>query len=169
MLRGVVHGEPDPTASPPLSRQNVPPKHCGMRAQIVHHQVDDVRLRVTNRDLQQVIGKLGGGTGARHFREVPSRFRLDPAKHVGRATTLVFAIAPRHASRPHSQRRTNLLVKDHRFLVHSNHRFLLGERLFIHDQHLLHARDVFPHPAPPRGQDRSRARHHRTSQILCSK
>jgi hypothetical protein len=41
-----------------------------MRAQIVHHQVDGVRLRVTNRDLQQVIGKLGSN------REFPfSRYR----------------------------------------------------------------------------------------------
>jgi Lysylphosphatidylglycerol synthase TM region len=34
-------------------------------------------------------------------------------------------------------------VQDHRFLVHANHRLVFRERLFLHRQHLFHARDVF--------------------------
>src|SRR5207244_6570504 len=77
-----------------------------------------------------------------HLGEVLPRFRFDSAEHVGGAATLVFAITPRDSSRSHRQGRTNLLVEHHRLLVHTNHRFPLTQRLFIHRQDVLHTPDV---------------------------
>src|SRR6266550_652168 len=104
--------------------------------------MDGVRLWVADRDLQHVVGKLGRRPIGRHLGEVLPRFRFDSAEHVGGAATLVFAIAPRDSSRPHRQGRTNLLVEHHRLLVHTNHRFPLTQRLFIHGQDVLHTPDV---------------------------
>src|SRR5713101_7994443 len=104
--------------------------------------MDGVRLRVADRNLQHVVGKLGRRAGGRHLGEVLPRFRFDSAEHVGGAATLVFAIAPRHSSRPHGQGRTNLLVEHHRFLIHTNPRFPFTQRLFVHGQDVFHPPDV---------------------------
>src|SRR5712692_3041525 len=104
--------------------------------------MDGVRLRVADRNLQHVVGKLGRRAGGRHLGEVLPRFRFDSAEHVGGAATLVFAIAPRHSSRPHGQGRTNLLGEHHRFLIHPNHRFPFTQRLFVHGQDVFHPPDV---------------------------
>src|SRR6266699_3171982 len=104
--------------------------------------MDGVRLRVADRNLQHVVGKLGRRAGGRHLGEVLPRFRFDSAEHVGGAATLLFAIAPRHSSRPHGQGRTNLLGEHHRFLIHPNHRFPFTQRLFVHGQDVFHPPDV---------------------------
>src|SRR6266567_6783878 len=104
--------------------------------------MDGVRLRVADRNLQHVVGKLGRRAGGRHLGEVLPRFRFDSAEHVGGAATLLFAIAPRHSSRPHGQGRTNLLGEHHRFLLHPNHRFPFTQRLFVHGQDVFHPPDV---------------------------
>ena len=57
MLRSVVHGEPVPQPATRFLAKTFHQSLACMRAQMVHHQVDDLRLRVTNRDLQQVIGR----------------------------------------------------------------------------------------------------------------
>src|SRR5712691_9019170 len=56
--------------------------------------MDGVRLRVADRNLQHVVGKLGRRAGGRHLGEVLPRFRFDSAEHVGGAAPLLFAIAP---------------------------------------------------------------------------
>src|SRR5260370_7243815 len=104
--------------------------------------MDGVRLRVADGNLQQVVGKLGGGTAVGHLEKVSSRLGLYSAEYVGRAAALVFTIAPRHLSRTHRLRRTNLLMQHHRFLIDTNHRFPCTQRFFVHRQDVLHAPDV---------------------------
>src|SRR6266536_4237543 len=142
VLGGVVHRKSLPQPASGLLAKAFHHRLAGMRTQVVQHQMDGVRLWVADRDFQQVVGKLGRGTVGRHLGEIPSGFRLHPAKHVGGAATLVFAVAPQHSSRPHGLGRTNFLMEHHRFLVHTDHRFPLIQRLFVHRQDVLHAPDV---------------------------
>src|SRR5271167_2480743 len=143
VFRGVVHPKPIPQPASGLLAKAFHHRLARMRTQIVQHQMDGIRLWIADRDLQQVVGKLRRRTVGRHLGEVPSCFRLHPAKHVGGAATLVFAVAPRHSSRPHGPGRTNVLVEHDRFLVHAHHRFPLTQRLFVHGQDVLHAPDIF--------------------------
>src|SRR5271157_2037771 len=143
VLGGVVRRKPIPQPAPGLLAKAFHHRLAGMRTQIVQHQMNGVRLRVADRNFQQVVGELGRRPMGRHLGEVLPRFRFDSAEHVGGAATQVFAIAPRDSSRLHGQRRTNLLVEHHRFLVHTNHRFPLTQRLFVHGQDVLHAPDIF--------------------------
>src|SRR5580658_5448006 len=73
---------------------------------------------------------------------MPPRLRLDAAEHIGRSATPIFGIPTGHPSRLHRYRRPDFLMQNHRFLVDTHHRFPRRERLFIHGQHILHARDI---------------------------
>src|SRR6266567_4289666 len=143
VLGGVVHPKPIPQPASGLLAKAFHHRLAGVRTQIVQHHMDGIRLRVTDRDLQQVVGKLRRGAVGRHLGEVASGFGLHPTKHIGSTATFVFAVAPRDSSRTHGLGRTNLLVEHHRFLVHTNHRFPLTQRLFVHRQDVLHAPDIF--------------------------
>jgi len=100
-----VHGKSVPQPAARLLAKAF--HHClaGMRTEIVQDQMDGVRLRVADGDLPQIVGKLGRGAVGRHLGEVPSHFRLHPTEHIGRAATLVFAVAPCHLPWPHRLRR----------------------------------------------------------------
>src|SRR5579864_7484235 len=109
VLGGVVYGKPIPQPASGFLAKAFHHRFARMRTQIVQHQMDGVRLGVADSNLQQVVGKLGGGTAVGHLGKISSRFGLYSAEHVGRAAALVFAIAPRHSSRTHRLPRTNLL------------------------------------------------------------
>ena len=105
VCRRVVDGEPVPQ---PASRLLAEPLHhrlAGVRTQIVHDQMGRVGPRIVFRNLQQIVGKLGRGAVRSRSAKVPSRLRLHPAKRVGRAASLVLAIAPGDPSGTHGPRR----------------------------------------------------------------
>src|ERR1017187_6226597 len=74
---------------------------------------------------------------------MPPRLGLDAAEHIGRSATPIFSIPAGYPSRLHRYRRPDFLMQHHRFLVDTHHWFPGRERLFIHGQHVLHARDIF--------------------------
>src|SRR5437016_2228155 len=150
VLGGVMHRKPIPQPVPGLLAKAFHHRLVGMRTQIVQHQMDGVRLWVADRTLEQVVGKLGRRAMGRHLGEVLPRFRFHSAEHVGGAATLVFAVAPRDSSRPHGQGRTNLLVENHRFLIHTNHRFPLHSEAFRTPTRCPPSAGCTPHPVPPR-------------------
>jgi hypothetical protein len=107
-----MHREPGPQPATLFLAKAFHDGLARMRTQIVHDQVDSVRLGITGGDVQQVIGELGRGTSGRYLGKVPACFRLDSTEHVGRATTFIFAVSSSYASRSHGQRGTNLLVEN---------------------------------------------------------
>src|ERR1700736_2672164 len=60
--------------------------------------MNGVGLRVSDRDLQEVVGKLGGRTTGRHLGEMPARLGLDTAEHISGPATPIFAAAAGHAA-----------------------------------------------------------------------
>jgi len=142
VLGRVVHRE-----SIPQPGSRLLPKasdHClaGVRTQIVQPQMDGIGLGIADRNFQQVVSQFGRRTVRRHLGKILPSLRFHSAEHVGRATTLVLAIASRHSSGPHRLRTANVLVQNHRFLIHTNHWLLLASRLLIHRQNVLPALDI---------------------------
>src|SRR5229473_5628562 len=71
VLGGVVYGKPIPQPASGLFAKAFHHRLARMRTQIVQHQMDGMRLRIKDRDLQQVVGKLRRGAVGRHLGEVP--------------------------------------------------------------------------------------------------
>src|ERR1700747_300055 len=83
VLGGVVHGEPIPPPASGLFAEAFHHRLARMRTQIVQHPMEGVRLRVADRDLQQVVRKLRRGAVGRHlggwpYRNVRIRRRAAP-------------------------------------------------------------------------------------------
>jgi hypothetical protein len=77
---------------------------------------------------------------------------------MGRSATPIFSIPTGYPSWLHRYRRPNFRMQQHRLLIDTHHRFPRRERLFIHGQHILHARDIFLiefDSAPRTGRGRS--------------
>src|ERR1035441_10108583 len=88
--------------------------------------MDGVGLRVAGHDLHQVIGELRRRAVRSRFSKVPSRLRLDAAEDVGRAASLVLAIASGNPPRPHRPKRADIGMQHHRLNVRHFHE-KLGE------------------------------------------
>jgi hypothetical protein len=65
----VVRREAIPQPVARLCAEAVDEGLAGMRTQVVHNQMDGIGFRVIHNSAQPVIGKLGGGTVARHLGE----------------------------------------------------------------------------------------------------
>ena len=100
-------------------------------------------FRVIHSNVQQGIGKLGRGAVARHLGEMRPRLGLDAAENVGRSATPILGIPTGYPSRLHRHRRPDFLMQNHRLFVDTHPRLPYRQRLFIHCQPILHARDVF--------------------------
>jgi hypothetical protein len=135
VLGRAVHREPIPQPVAGRGTKTLNDRLARVRTQIVHHQMNGIGLRVARRHIQQVIGELGRGAVARHLSEMPPRLGLDAAENVGRSAAPIFGIPTGYSSRLHRHWRPDFLMKHHRFLVDTHHRFPDRERLFIDGQH----------------------------------
>lgn len=84
---GVMEREavPDPVSN--CFPKAINDSFAGVSGEIIQHQMDGIGLRISGRDLQQVIGELMPTPGRRNHGEVPSRLRFRTAEHIGCSTT----------------------------------------------------------------------------------
>jgi hypothetical protein len=62
--------------------------------EIIHNQMNRVRLRIGHRQFEDDLGELDGRAVGSGEREVPPGLRLNGAEDVGRAASLILAVPP---------------------------------------------------------------------------
>ena len=123
MLRRVVHRKTIPQPSAILLAKAVGQRLAGVGAQIVYDQMNGIGGRIVRGDLQDKIGKLRRRTRRRHFGEMNSCLRFNPAEDVSCSTALVRIVSPCHLTRLHGNHRRRIFMQNHRLLVDANDRF----------------------------------------------
>lgn len=97
--RGVMDREAVPDFRGHFCAIDIGQRLPAMDVEIVHYQVNGLRIRIFQRQSDDNLSELKSRTVRCREGEMPTRFRLYCAEHIGSAATLIFVIPPRFPSR----------------------------------------------------------------------
>ena len=123
----------------PLRREGLIERGCNMGVEVVAHQPDVFRVRITLFDEKADAFSAmvsGAALGDRHM--PPAGRQLDHHEQVGNALADILVVPALDGSRLRWQERARLGVQDHGFLIHADSRVGRVVGLFVEIQNVFH-------------------------------
>ena len=88
----MVDGKPIPDFSADLFSEQIRHGFAAMDVEIIHNQMDRLRFRVCQRQFEDNLSELNGGSVGSGEREVPPGLWLNGAENIGGAASLILTV-----------------------------------------------------------------------------